>query len=218
MKMSPERRDGIKRAAVEFMIDRSMWDAADKAVAMLAQSPYDEMKPWSRLLAADIALGRGDRAKAEAALSDAKRGAETIDKSSIAYQSLKRGLDQMAAALQLEGGESATARELYIKAIADMRAVLGPDAWIQALYGLERIAHLARRSGDWDLARIATENMMAHDPAYAGSHYAAALLASHDGDRTSERAALEKARQLWQKADPDFPEMQDIARRLAGLS
>lgn len=218
MKMSPERRDSIKRAAVNFLIDRSMWDEAEKATASLARSPYEEMKPWSQLLGAEIALGRGDKAKAAAAVEAAKSGTETLDRESLAYIGLKRGLGQMAAALELKGGGSQDARNLYVKAIADMRAVLGPDAWIQALYGLERIAQMARRAGDWELAKIATENMMDHDPAYGGSHYAAALLAAHHGDRATERAALEKARQLWQKADPDFPELKDINRRLAEMS
>lgn len=77
---------------------------------------------------------------------------------------------------------------------------------------------MARRAGDWELAKTATENMMDHDPAYGGSHYAAALLAAHHGDHAAERTSLEKARALWQKADPNFPELKDINRRLAEIS
>lgn len=104
MKMSPERRDAIKRAAVGFMIDRSMWDAAEKSANKLAASPYEEMKSWSELLKAEIAIGRDDIAKARALTDNARQGAEQLDKESLAYVGLKRGLDQMTAALDLEGG------------------------------------------------------------------------------------------------------------------
>ena len=63
-----------------------------------------------------------------------------------------------------------------------VRAAPGPDAWSQALFTLEAIARTARTVGDWELAGQIARQMIEHDPAYAGSHYALALVAEHDDD------------------------------------
>ena len=133
----------------------------------------------------------------------------------MAYAQTKPAVELLRASLRLRADPSEANRAVFVKLIASLRATLGPDAWIQALFTLDGIARMARGAGDWELARIATQNMLDHDPEYAAGHYAAALLAEHQGDKAKTKAALERARQLWGKADSDFPEMINIQQRLA---
>jgi hypothetical protein len=83
----------------------------------------------------------------------------------------------------------------------------GPDAWTQALFTLEAIARSAREAGDWELAASAARQMVAHDANYAGSHYALALVAEHDGDAATARAERTLVEKYWKNADRDLPEL-----------
>ena len=87
--------------------------------------------------------------------------------------------------------------------VRKVRAAPGPDAWSQALFTLESIARAARDSGDWELAAWTADQMIDHDPNYAGSHYALALVAQHQGDSAKAAAAMALAKQHWKHADPD---------------
>jgi Tfp pilus assembly protein PilF len=46
--------------------------------------------------------------------------------------------------------------------------------------------------------------MIAHDPNYAGSHQALALVADHRGDATTARAERALVAKYWKNADPDL--------------
>ena len=62
-------------------------------------------------------------------------------------------------------------------------------------------------------SRVA-QQMLQHDPAYAGTHYALALVAEHKGDWRLARAELLLAEKQWSRADPGLPELRDVRRRL----
>jgi hypothetical protein len=94
-----------------------------------------------------------------------------------------------------------------------VRAAPGPDAWSQALFTLDAMARTARDVGDWELAGRMARHLVDHDPAYAGGHYAAALVAEHNGDAATAKAEFAQALKLWAKADADLPELNDIRRR-----
>ena len=79
----------------------------------------------------------------------------------------------------------------------------GPDAWTQALFTIEAIARAAREVGDWELAAWAARQMLEHDPNYAGSHDALALVAEHGGDAQTARAERALVAKYWKNADPD---------------
>jgi hypothetical protein len=89
---------------------------------------------------------------------------------------------------------------------AEARGLPGPDNWVQALFLLEAVARTARQAGDWEFARWAANEMIAHDPNYAGGHLARALAADHAGDRDLARREAERALTLWRGADADLPE------------
>ena len=97
---------------------------------------------------------------------------------------------------------------------ARIRALPGPDAWLQALFDMEAFARVARDSGAWELAEYTARQMIEHDPSYAGGYYALGLVADHNGDAASVRQQFAKAERLWAKADPDLPELQHIRQKL----
>jgi hypothetical protein len=81
-----------------------------------------------------------------------------------------------------------------------------------ALFRLESIARAAREAGDWELAEHTARQMLEHDPAYGGSHLAAALVARHRGDIAAADQSLAAAARYWRDADPDLPELR-LTRR-----
>jgi tetratricopeptide (TPR) repeat protein len=94
-----------------------------------------------------------------------------------------------------------------------LRAAPGPDAWSQALFSLDAMARAARAVGDWELADRMARQLLEHDPAYAGGHYALALVAEHNGDAVTATSEFAQALKLWAKADPDLPEVAEMRRK-----
>jgi hypothetical protein len=91
----------------------------------------------------------------------------------------------------------------------------GPDAWMQALFVLESIARAAREAADWELAEWIARQMLEHDRAYAGGHYALGLVAEQRGDAAASQEAFGTAARLWAAADGDLPELQRLRRSVA---
>jgi hypothetical protein len=116
--------------------------------------------------------------------------------------------------LSLKTAERAKGRATLDDVAKRVRAAPGPDAWSQALFTLESIARVARQVGDWELAGRMARQMIDHDPAYGGGHYALALVAEHDGDAAAAKTAFGQALKPWSKADPDLPELVEIRKKL----
>ena len=70
-----------------------------------------------------------------------------------------------------------------------------------------RVARASREAGDWMLAARMAGLMNEHDPAYAGTHYALALSAEHDGNLPTAKREFGLALAAWAGADPDLPEV-----------
>jgi len=102
----------------------------------------------------------------------------------------------------------------FLEVAKRVRAAPGPDAWSQALFTLESLARVARAVGDWPLAGQMARQMIDHDPSYAGSHYALALVAEHDEDLATARREFAVAQKAWANADPDLPELAEIRKKL----
>lgn len=56
--------------------------------------------------------------------------------------------------------------------------------------------------------------MLEHDPSYAGSHYALALVAARQGERARATEELVRAARYWSQADADLAELQDAKAKL----
>jgi Tfp pilus assembly protein PilF len=53
--------------------------------------------------------------------------------------------------------------------------------------------------------------MLEHDPNYAGTHLALALVADHDGNKDTARREAGLALKAWTKADQDLPELKSLS-------
>jgi tetratricopeptide (TPR) repeat protein len=119
-------------------------------------------------------------------------------------------LRQLRGELLLRRGQGDEGRATLEQVVREVRAAPGPDRWAQALFTLEAIARTARESGYWELAGWAAQQMLDHDPNYAGTHYALGLVARHNRNPTVARVEFDRARALWAHADPGLPELQDL--------
>jgi tetratricopeptide (TPR) repeat protein len=119
-------------------------------------------------------------------------------------------LEQLQGEFQLLTGQREKGRAMLEDVAKKLRAAPGPDAWTQAVFALESIARAARTVGDWDFAGWAANQMIEHDPNYAGSHYALGLVAEHQGDNTKAHAEFTLAKRYWKNADRDLAELQGL--------
>jgi tetratricopeptide (TPR) repeat protein len=164
-----------------------------------------------------LALGKAGEARAEMKAAQDELAQVPVASSSLGYSrgGVEPYVDIARGELLLRTGARDEGRALLKDVQARVRAVPGPDAWMEALFRLEEIARLAREVGDWDLAEYTAGQMREHDGAYAGTHYALGLVAEHKGDQAVARQAFDEAVRLWAKADSDLPELGD-ARARAG--
>jgi tetratricopeptide (TPR) repeat protein len=191
-------------------------------VFLLARGRIDESLAAARTLAAHAApvVSAIGHVEAGEALLTAGRFAQAADESNAALAALRRaaeGQGLVAPALkQLQGeflfrtGQVDKGRTILDQVAREVRARPGPDNWSQALFTLEAIARAAREVGDWEFARAVARQLFEHDPSYAGTHYALALVAEHDGDGGAARAEFALARRYWRNADPDLAELRRL--------
>jgi tetratricopeptide (TPR) repeat protein len=183
-------------------------------VFLLARGRAQEALAAARTMAAHpspvvSAAGHVEAGYARLALGQFK---EAADEGNSALR-LMRGTEGgaiVADALQafqgeflLRTGKQAQGRPMLEDVVGKARARTGPDNWAQALFTIEAIAHAARDAGDWELAAWAARQMLEHDPNYAGSHRALALVAEHFGDTRTARTERALAATYWKNADPD---------------
>jgi tetratricopeptide (TPR) repeat protein len=152
----------------------------------------------------------------------ASRPADGAASSNAALKALRSAQGgQGLAAIELEAlqgefllrtAQREKGRQVMERAAQKWRALPGPDAWTQSLFRLEAQARSARAVGDWALAARMAQLMREHDPNYAGTHYALALVAQHDGNGPTAAREFDLAVKAWATADPDLPELA-IARK-----
>jgi hypothetical protein len=119
-------------------------------------------------------------------------------------------IDALHAEIMLREGNTDEGRALLEDVQRRLRALPGPDAWTQALFRLEAFARTARDVGDWGLAEYTARQMLEHDPAYAGSHLALALVARQRGDLELAQNEAAAARRYWKDADRNLKELADV--------
>ncbi|MEP6782199.1 MAG: hypothetical protein ABI983_00940 [Acidobacteriota bacterium] len=151
------------------------------------------------------------------------RPADGAQSSNAALRSLRAApAGQGLAAIELEAlqgefmlrtAQRDKGRAAMERAAQKWRALPGPDAWTQAVFRLEAQARTARSVGDWSLAARMAQVMLEHDPNYAGTHYALALVAQHDGNTSTAGREFDLALKAWANADKDLPELAIAAKR-----
>jgi len=188
-----------------FLLSRNrQQEALDAANTMIEGSSWTLGRFAGHALAgrALLALGRIDEAKTE--LSLAERESEHLPVaalSSFPDAAILNGEILLREQKQVQGRAALKQVEQQI------RTQPGPDAWNSALFELESIAQAAREATDWELAAYTARQMLDHDPFYAGSHFAAALVAEHANDAATAAREFAAAAKLWSAADPSLPEL-----------
>ena len=167
-----------------------------------------------------LALARVEEARKEMDAARAQLEQVPVTSGMLGYSRgwVEPYVDAARGELLLRTGARDEARALLKDVQARLRAVPGPDAWMEALFRLEEIARLAREVGDWELAEYTAGQMREHDAAYAGTHYALGLVAERKGDRAAAREAFAQAVRLWAHADSDLPELREARARGAALA
>src|SRR5262249_26555981 len=192
-----------KREWPMFLIARGRAKEALEAASVMMANRSPVVSAAGHVAAghARLALGQFQAAADEAnAALRAIRGAEAGGLVAVPLQALQ-------GEFLLRTGQRDKGRTLLEEVARKARALPGPDAWTQTLFTLEAIARAARDVGDWEFAAWAAEQMREHDPKYAGTHYALALVAEHNGDTKTAAAERTLVRQYWKSADPDVAEL-----------
>jgi tetratricopeptide (TPR) repeat protein len=215
-----KRSFGISSSLVEQEINKRGWTGF-----LLARGRASEALDAATTLAGHrsplvSAAGHVESGRARLALGQFRAAAEDGNTALRLMKSAPEGAGLVATPLQTLQGEfllrtdqKDKGRPMLEEVAQRMRALPGPDNWTVALFTLESIARAAHEVGDWDLAGWAARQMRDHDPNYAGSHYALALVAEHQGDAATARSEFGQAATCWKNADRDLPELQRIGNR-----
>ena len=201
-----------RRALPEFLLDRGRYEESLSAARELAKSPWTMARMAAHALAgeADLELNRTDDAKAELKLAQAE--ARHIPDRLVAALPYPAALE---AALLLRDGRTQEGEAIYVKVEQAAMAMPGPDGWIAAIFVLEGIGREARQAGDWPLAQYTAQQMIQHDPYYAGGHFAIGLVAEHAGEKDGSKEMFAAAEKYWSHADADLPELMLAQKKLA---
>lgn len=204
-----------KRGWPRFLRSRGRTDEALAAARTLTTHPHPVVQALGHVEGGHAYLMKR-QFKDVAAASNAARRLLMGDVPGSGVMTLP--FEELQGEFFLRTGQAEKGRSMLRGAIERGRALTGPDEWSYALFMLESIARAARDVGDWEFAGWVTQHMLAHDPSYAGTHYALALVASHAGDLRTAAAELELAIRHWSHADPALPELRDARARLRLLT
>lgn len=198
-----------KREWPAFLIARNRPAEALKAAQTLLSHPSLVVQATGHIEAgfAHLAMNRpaDGAASSNAALKSLRSAHGAQGLAAIALEALQ-------GEFLLRTAQRDKGRRVMESAARKWRALPGPDAWTQSLFRLEALARAARDVGDWPLAARMAQLMLEHDPNYAGTHYALALVAKHDGNAATAAREFDLAVKAWATADPDLPELA-IARK-----
>jgi tetratricopeptide (TPR) repeat protein len=198
-----------KREYPAFLVSRGRLEEALKAAQTLTAHPHP------------VAQAAG-HTEAGFALLAMNRFADGANASNLAFRALKAApggqplavipLEALQGEFRLRTAQREQGRQAMERAAQKWRSLPGPDAWTQSLFRIEALARSARQVGDWPLAARMAQLMLEHDPDYAGTHYALALVAQHDGNDATARREFDLALKAWATADKDLPELA-VARK-----
>jgi tetratricopeptide (TPR) repeat protein len=200
-----------KREWLMFLRARERYKEAEAAARMLIAHPHPVVQATGHIELGFVFLAVNQWNEAGASSNTALKLLRTAPGGAVAANALLalQGEFYLRTAVREKG--RATLEEVAKR----VRAAPGPDNWAQAQFTLEAIARAARAIGDWELAGRIARQMVEHDPAYAGGHYALGLAAENAGDTATAKSAFALALKGWAKAEADLPELADLKRRMA---
>jgi tetratricopeptide (TPR) repeat protein len=211
-KLEIASRELNKREWPAFLLSRGRTDEARETAAAFIGHPALAVQALGHVIAgkAELAAGRFAMAASEsnAALAALKRVPQDAPLVLISLETLQ-------GEFFLRTGQRERGHTVLLGVIEKLRAAPGPDEWTQTLFTLDAIARTAREVGEWQLAGQVAQQMLEHDSAYAGTHYALALVAEHQGDRQTADIEFALAEKAWDKADQDLPELAEVRKKLA---
>ncbi|HEY3122017.1 MAG TPA: hypothetical protein VGL15_15435 [Vicinamibacteria bacterium] len=200
-----------RKAYTLFLLGRGRDREALDSAQELAAGKWASTRALGHALRGHALLALGGAAEARAALESAASELATLPTLAgglaVTRSAVQPYVDTLRGEILLRGDGPRDGRALLQEVEQKLRAIPGPDAWIQALFRLEAIARLARDVGDWTLAEYTAQQMIDHDRAYAGAHLAMALVARQRGDAATAAREFGAAEGYWRDADADLPEL-----------
>jgi tetratricopeptide (TPR) repeat protein len=194
-----------------FVLGRQRWTEGLATAEHLTRGRWPATRAVGHALRGQALLALKRPADARLALEAAEAQAAEVPARAggigVSRGQVQPWVDTLRGELLLREGKREEGRRVLEEVARTLRALPGPDAWIQALFRLEAIAGAARDTGEWELAESMARHLIEHDPAYGGSHLAQALVAEHRGDRAAAQRARSEAARYWRDADRDLPEL-----------
>jgi len=203
-----------RREWPDFLLEHGRPDEALKAAqTMIDKSEWPMGRFGGYALAGEalLALNRVDDARNE--LDLAEREMEKVPSSALGDLTTSAVL---RAELLLHDRDFPKAETVLKQVEQRLRAMPDPDSWSDTLFELEFIARTSRDAGDWDFSAYTAQQMINHDPSYAGGYYALALAEEHRGDGAAARSDFQMAAKRWSRADQDLPELEQIHEKIGG--
>jgi tetratricopeptide (TPR) repeat protein len=200
-----------KREWPIFLRSRGRADEALAAADALIAFPSVIVQAIGHVEAGHVRLMKG---QLEEAAAEAKLAQTALESGGAGSALVALPFEELRGEVLLRTGQQEKGRAILESVVKHVRARTGPDEWSQGLFTLESIARAARDAGNWAFAGWVAGEMLDHDPAYAGTHYALALSAEHAGDRLRAGGEFVLAQKYWSHADPDLTELVDVRRRL----
>jgi tetratricopeptide (TPR) repeat protein len=205
-----------------FLIHRTRYKEALEASRELMRTEFPQSRTVGHALAGQalVALGRLDEAKRELTAAQSELG--TVPHLTLGLvpkrSQVAPWVDGLRADILLRDGHKEEGRALQKEVARGLRSAPGPDAWTQSLFRLEVMARNARFTDDWELAEYLATQMLEHDAAYGGTHFAYGLVLRNKKDFEGFARESETARKYWSQADPDLLERKQMMalKRTAG--
>ena len=197
-----------------FLIHRERYDEALESARALTMTEYPQGRCVGHALAGQALLALGDSSNARNELDEAQKELAAVPEIAQGIDPPRSmvapWVDGLRGDLLLRSGQQEQGRAVLKDVVKRLRAAVGPDAWSQGLFRLELMARSAMDAGDWELADFLAAQMLDHDAAYGGSHYAHALVLQHQGDDAGAKKEIAAAKRYWRDADGDLTELRAL--------
>jgi tetratricopeptide (TPR) repeat protein len=206
-----------KKMLPDFLLARGRKEEALAAATEMQKSEWALGRLEGHVLAGRdlLALNKVDGARAQ--LAAAENEIPEAKKHFTGVMTFERYAGEELAELRgeilLRFVDKKAANDLLRATANTLSSRRGADA-LEELYLLEHIARIAREQQQWELAQHAATLMISFDPNYFGAHYAAALVAQHDGDAAKIQGEFATAKKLWAHADSGLPELTKLSATL----